>query len=73
MAVLGFGDYRCEACRNFDADGLDGNHPSCIHGLGPKCVTDECDRFELGIPFGYEAGREDRAERAHRIAEMLHG
>lgn len=71
MAVLGFGDYRCEACRNFNADGLDGNHPFCIYQICPKRVTDECDRFELGIPCGYKAGDKERAERAYRIAEML--
>lgn len=71
MAVLGFGNYRCEACCNFNADGLDGNHPYCIHQLRPKRVTDECGMFELGIPFGYEAGGKDRAKRAHEVAEML--
>ena len=71
MAMLGVGDYRCEACKNFDADGLDGNHPSCMHKLGAKRVTDECGMSELGTPCGYEATYEDRAERARKIAEML--
>ena len=71
MAILGVGDYRCEACRNFNADGLDGNHPYCMCEFGAKLVTDECSMFEFGIPRGYEATDKDRAERAHRVTEML--
>ncbi len=71
MAILGAGDYRCEACKNFDADGIDGNSPSCVFGIGAKRLTDECDAFEFGIPRGYEATDKDRAERAHRVTEML--
>lgn len=71
MAILGVGNYRCEACRNFDANGLDGNRPSCMHKLGAKRVTDECGMFELGTPFGYEVTYKYRAERARKVAEML--
>lgn len=71
MAILGFGNYRCEACRCFDADGLDGDHPYCIHKLGAKRVTDECGMFELGTPCGYEVTYEDRVERARKVAEIL--
>ena len=72
MAIPVAGYYKCEACGCFDADGLDGNHPYCSHGLGPKRVTDECGMFELGVPSGYEATRDQRTERAHEIAGMLH-
>ena len=71
MAMLGVGDYRCEACKNFDADGIDGNSPSCIFGIGAKHVTDECGIFALGIPYGYEATHGRRLGRALKVTEML--
>lgn len=71
MAILGLGNYRCEACRNFNADGIDGNSSFCIYQLGAKRVTDECGMFELGTPCGYEVTYKYRAERARKIAEML--
>ena len=72
MAIPVAGDYKCEACGCFDADGLDGNHPYCSHGLGPKRVTDECGMFELGVPSGYEATHDQRVKRAYEIVGMLH-
>lgn len=71
MAILGVGCYRCEACKNFDADGIDGNSPSCLHGFKATRVDEECAMFELGTPCGYAATYEDRAKRAQEIAEML--
>lgn len=73
MAILGFGDFLCEACRHFDTDGIDGNHPSCgkqspscnrAVGLGKKCPYG----FEFGVPSGYPVSMDRNRRRAYEIA-----
>ena len=78
MAMLGLGDYLCEACRNFDSDGNDGNHPVCckqhvIAGdhrairLGEECPYG----YEFGVPDGYPVSRERNKKRAYEIKAKL--
>lgn len=77
MALLGWGDYLCEACRHFDTDGNDGNHPFCrkqsgiVWGedatvaipLGKDCPYG----YEFGVPTGYRGTLDRREERASEI------
>lgn len=76
MAILGASDYLCEACKNFDTDGIDGNHPSCdkqspfrshAFGLGGKCPYG----FEFGVPSGYPVHMDRNRRRAYEIAAKL--
>ena len=80
MAMLGIGDYLCEACRNFDTDGNDGNHPYCRKqggiGMGEPNMAvplgEECPYgYEFGMPTGYPASIERNEERAHEIRAKL--
>lgn len=77
MAILGIGDYLCEACKYFDTDGNDGNHPRCDKQdyiepsraimLGEKCPYG----YEFGIPSGYPVSMERNKERAYEIRELM--
>lgn len=78
MAILGIGDYLCEACKYFDTDGADGNHPNCWkqsiwerhHEAVP--VGEDCRYgFKFGIPACYPVNKERNKERAYKIAEQL--
>ena len=75
MAILGFGDYLCEACRHFNTDGNDGNHPSCSkQGLDSVAVRlgDECPYgYEFGVPSSYPVNRERNERRAYEIKAMM--
>ena len=75
MAILGFGDYLCEACKHFDTDGNDGNHPSCgKQGLESVAVPlgRDCPYgYEFGIPSGYPVSMERNEKRAYEIKAML--
>lgn len=75
MAILGFGDYLCEACKHFDTDGADGNHPSCAkQGLSSAavCLGQECPYgYEFGIPTGYPVSMERNRERAYEIKAKM--
>jgi len=75
MAFLGIGDYLCEACKHFDTDGADGNHPSCAKQglssiavrLGQKCPYG----YEFGIPSGYPVSMKRNEQMAHEIKAKL--
>ncbi len=56
MAMLGFGDYLCEACKHFESDGTDGNHPSCRKQSGYELGGDKAVRLGEKCPYGYEYG-----------------
>lgn len=75
MAMLGIGDYLCEACKHFDTDGSDGNHPSCAkQGLSSMSVSlgQECPYgYEFGVPSGYPVSMERNRERAYEIKAKL--
>lgn len=79
MALLGWGDYLCEACRHFDTDGNDGNHPSCCRQSYNMGVSDmairlgeECPYgYEFGIPSGYPVSMERNERRAYEIKAKL--
>lgn len=80
MAMLGFGDYLCEACKHFDTDGNDGNHPYCRKqrgiGIGGSNAAvrlgQECPYgFEFGIPTGYPVSIERNRKRAYEIKEKM--
>ena len=78
MAILGIGDYLCEACKHFDTDGNDGNHPFCckqpynVEGHRAIRLGEECPfGYEFGIPSGYPVSMERNEERAHEIKAML--
>lgn len=75
MAMLGIGDYLCEACKHFDTDGADGNHPSCANQWASNkavCLGQECPYgYEFGIPAGYPVSMERNRERAYEIKAKL--
>jgi len=77
MAMLGFGDYLCEACKHFDADGNDGNHPSCDRQFGAFNnrairVGEECPYgYEFGIPYGYPVSMDRNEKRAYEVKAMV--
>lgn len=78
MAILGIGNYLCEACRHFDTDGDDGNHPSCRKQPGNVewhraiRLGDECPYgYEFGIPTGYPVSMKRNEQRAHEIKAKL--
>ena len=80
MAMLGLGDYLCEACEYFDSDGNDGNHPWCFRQLGhPEPhrairVGESCPfGYEPGIPSGYPVSMKRNRERAAKVQAMLDG
>ena len=77
MAILGIGDYLCEACRHFDTDGNDGNHPSCAKQgwtlnarairVGERCPYG----YEFGIPSCYPVHAERNERRAYEVKAKL--
>ena len=80
MAILGIGDYLCEACKHFDTDGNDGNHPFCRKQgglgmgepnkavrLGEKCPYG----YEFGVPSGYAVSMERNERRAYEVKAMM--
>ena len=78
MAMLGAGDYLCEACKHFDTDGIDGNHPRCCKqsawrewhravGIGERCPYG----YEFGVPSGYPVSMERNRQRAYEIGKKL--
>ena len=78
--MLGLGDYLCEACKYFDTDGDDGNHPFCKRQsyveYGKECLAiligEECPfGFVFGIPSGYPVSMERNRKRAYEILAML--
>lgn len=80
MAILGFGDYLCEACKHFNTDGNDGNHPYCCKqggiGMGEPNVAvrlgQECPYgYEFGVPSGYPVSMERNRERAYEIKAKM--
>ena len=79
MAILGIGDYLCEACKHFDTDGNDGNHPFCYKQgslLGKPNVAiklgKECPYgYEFGVPTGYPVSMEFSKHRAYIIKAKL--
>lgn len=80
MAILGFRDYLCEACKHFDTDGNDGNHPFCRKqggiGMGEPNVAvrlgDECPYgYVFGIPSGYPVSMECNERRAYEIKAKM--
>ena len=80
MAILGIGRYLCEACKHFNTDGNDGNHPYCCKqsgidlGGGDRAIRlgDECPfGYEFGIPSGYPVSMKRNKERAYEIKAMM--
>ena len=78
MAILGIGDYLCEACKHFDTDGEDGNHPNCSKQpynvewhrairLGEECPYG----YVFGVPYGYPVSMKRNKERAHKVKAKL--
>lgn len=76
MAMLGVGDYLCEACKHFNTDGADGNHPYCRKQggesnkavrLGEDCLYG----YEFGIPGGYPVSLKRNETRAYEIKAKL--
>lgn len=79
MAILGFGDYLCEACKSFDTDGIDGNHPNCAKQMWGSSqahrvvkLGDECPfGYEFGVPRGYPVSMKRNEERAYEIKAIM--
>ena len=76
MAMLGIGDYLCEACKHFDSDGSDGNHPRCANqwGTAHRAIPlgQECPfGYEFGVPSGYPVSMERNEERAYEVSAMM--
>lgn len=80
MAILGFGDYLCEACTHFDTDGNDGNHPFCRKqggiGMGEPNeavrLGEDCPfGYAFGIPTGYPPSMKRNESRAYEIKAKL--
>lgn len=83
MAILEWGrypyEYLCQACKNYDTDGIDGNSPFCRnqpyeHGKHRRVIPlgEECPfGFEPGVPTSYPAGQAWNKERAEKILAML--
>lgn len=75
MAILGIGRYLCEACKHFDTDGSDGNHPYCCKQSNSNRAIrfgDECPfGYEFGIPSGYPVSMERNKEHAYEIKAMM--
>ena len=80
MAFLGLGDYLCEACKHFDTDGNDGNHPSCAKQGGEWSdnpqraipLGEECPYgYEFGVPGGYPVSMERNERRAKEVRAMM--
>lgn len=79
MAMLGLGNYLCEACKHFDTDGSDGNHPNCAKQLFGNDkwhqavkINEKCPYgFEFGIPTGYPVSMKRNHERAYEIAHKI--
>ena len=80
MAMLGWGDYLCEACKYFNTDGNDGNHPFCckqvVMGMGEpneavRLGEDCLFGYEFGIPSGYPVSKERNERRSYEIKVKL--
>ena len=77
MAMLGTDDYLCEACKWFNTDGIDGNHPFCTKQMfSRRCrairVDEKCTYgFEAGVPSGYPVSMERNERRAREIWAKL--
>jgi len=78
MAMLGCDDYLCEACKHFDTDGIDGNHPRCgKQGAWREWhravrIDERCPYgFEFGVPIGYPVSMGRNRRRAYEIGKML--
>ena len=78
MAILGWGDYLCEACKHFDTDGEDGNHPNCskqpFNVEWHRAIRLGEERpygYEFGVPFGYPVSMERNKPRAYEIKARL--
>ena len=73
MAMLGFGDYRCEACYHFESDGDDGNHPYCRKTGEPRAVRidEECSMYKFGIPSGYPVSMRKNEHRAYEVKALM--
>lgn len=74
MAMLGLDDYLCEACRNFNTDGIDGNHPFCSKRYGDSQAVgldEECPYYEPGVPSGYPVSMKRNKERAEKVTQAL--
>ena len=75
VAILGIGAYKCEACKHFDSEGDDGNHPRCFK-QGRESVAirinDDCPfGYEFGIPLCWPSRFEETADRAYEVMEMM--
>ena len=75
MAMLGIGDYLCEACRWFNTDGEDGWHPRCYKqdGLNDMAIRlgEDCPfGYEFGVPSGYPVSMKRNEERAYEVKAM---
>lgn len=76
MAMFGPDYFLCEACKHFNSDGIDGNHPYCSKKLfAPSFhavrIGDKCPYFKPGVPCGYQVSMERNRKKAHEIFEML--
>ena len=78
MAMPGCGDHLCEACKHFDTDGNDGNHPSCSkqpYNIEWHCAIklgDECPYgYEFGVPSCYPVHAERNEHRAYEVKAMM--
>ena len=75
--MIGQSAYRCEACRHFDTDGIDGNHPSCREqSFYPHVkmirINEECPfGYEFGIPSCYPVNMDRNKERAYKVKTMM--
>lgn len=78
MATFGYGDFRCECCKHFDTDGIDGNHPQCEKQIGfvhrAIWYGHECPYgYEPGVPTGYPVHMERNERRAKEVMAMIDG
>ena len=77
MAMLGTDDCLCEACKWFNTDGIDGNHPFCTKQMfSERCCSIRVDEkctygFEAGVPSGYHVSIERNKRMAHEILAKL--
>lgn len=70
--MIGRNDFLCEACKNFNTDGIDGNHPYCVIKMNFRSfsavhISERCPSYEPGVPIGYRVSMSRNEKRAKEI------